>query len=207
MNVILGWYQSLTASQQVWTWILIVLCVIGIVRLSWLCLHYWIIDYRFINTYLGAAFSFAKKFRDNINNSNEYIYLVQNREKATAILGNDRVSFPEIEIVSGIKHKTIYTYVTALDLADKLQVECLEWDQKRKRKRWHYLIQLIIPVFFWLFRGFESILQLIAYLLGELGWTFNEENKIKLISILGVLFTFITGLASLFSYIGFYPWK
>lgn len=200
------WHNSLTGGQQVWTLTLAVLCLIGIVRLFWLLLRSWFVDVRFVNEFLGAAHSFAIKYSNGGDNAEECAYLIRMRETATDILGRDRISFPEVELVSAIKHKTIYSDTKAENIVDQLHAVCLEWDQKRKGKRTLYLVELLIPVFFWLFRGFEAVLRFLSYLLRELGWKSEDYEKSKLIKVLSFLFTLITGLASLLSYLKIDLW-
>lgn len=195
------WYNNLTVCQQVWTWALLVLCTIGVVRCFWLCLCSWILDVRFIKEYLETAQCFAKKFRNNTNNGNECAYLIRKTAKATDILGRDRFSYPEIDLESGIKYKALYTSTSVDDKVDLLHATCLEWDEERKSKRWIYLLQLLVPILFWVFRGIEVVLQFIAYLLKELGWDYNDDKKGRMITILSILFTFITGMSSLMAYL------
>ena len=195
------WYNELSQSQQVWSKILLTLCAIGLVRCVWLCLHSWIIDIMVVSKYLNNAKVFAHKFRNNANNGLECTYLIRKTDKLTHILGSDRFSYPEINLVSGIKFKTFFNPADVDSLVNLLHATCLEWDEKRKNLRWCYLVQLLIPILFWLFRGIESILQLIAYMFKELGWNYNDEKKGHLITILSTLFAFITGMASLLSYL------
>ena len=200
MNVMTELYSNLTVCQQVWSWVLLLLCAIGIMRCFWLCLRSWILDIRFVRTYIGAAQSFAQKFRNNTNNENECAYLIRKTEKITYVFGKNRIDYPEIDLESGIKYKSFYSHVKVEDNVSLLYAAFLVWDEKRKTKRWLYLLQLVLPILFWLFRGIEAILQFIAYLLKELGWSYNDDKKGRLITILSTLFAFITGMASLLSY-------
>lgn len=193
------WYNGLTQSQQAWSLLLFALCTIGIVRCVWLCFRSWIVDIVIVSKYLNNAKVFARKFRSNANNGMERTYLIRKTDKVTHILGSERFSYPEIDIVSGIKYNTFYSPAEVDSLVGQLHATCLEWDEKRKNKRWYYLVQLLIPILFWLFRGIESILQFIAYLFKELGWNYNVEKKGHLITILSTLFAFITGMSSLLS--------
>ena len=68
-------------------------------------------------------------------------------------------------------------------------------------------MQLLIPVLFWLFRGIEAVLLLVAYMLKELGFEVKDEvRKSRIIRITGVIFTFIAGMASLLSYLKIDLW-
>lgn len=145
--------------------------------------------------------SLRRKFSNNTNSGNECAYLIRKTAKATDILGRDRVSFSEIKLESGIKYKCLYSSNAVDDLVDLLHATYLEWDEKRKSKCWHYLLQLLIPILFWLFRGIEAVLQFIAYLLKELGWNYNDDKKGRLITIVSILFTFITGMSYLLAYL------
>lgn len=194
------WYNGLTQSLQVWTILLLVLCTIGIVRCIWLCLCSWFFDISFISKYIAVANSYFLNFRNNENIEEESEYLVRRLEKITDILGKDRIDYPEIDLVSGIKYNSFYSPFKVDSIIRLLRATCLEWDERRKRKRWHYLLQLLFPILFWLLRGIEAILQFIAYLIKELGWNYNDEKKVRLITILSYIFTFITGMASLLSY-------
>ena len=206
MNFI-EWYNTLSSGQQVLTWILVAICGIGVLRLIWFNFRYWILDILFVNRYLGMAKLFAQKFRNNNNNAAECTYLLRMREKVTNVLGNNRIDFPEIDLAAGIKYKSIYSIARVDDLVDLLYAVCLEWDQKRKSSRWLLLIQLLVPVLFWLFRGIEAMLMIIVYFLKEIGFkSYDNEKKSKVIRILSTIFTFITGMASLLSYLRIELW-
>lgn len=157
-------------------------------------------DITIISKYLNNAKVFARKFHSNANNGLECTYLIRKTDKVSHILGSDRISYPEIDLVSGIKYNSFYILADIDKTVDLLHATCLEWDEKRKSKRWYYIVQLIIPILFWLFRGIEAILQFIAYLFKELGWNYDDEKKGRLIKILSSIFAFITGMASLLSY-------
>lgn len=200
-----AWYDNLTNSQQIWTWILLVLCGIGIIRLLWLCLRNWFFDIFFISKYLRNAQSLALKYRNYGDNSIERAYLIRKSEKVTDILGHDRIDFPEIDLVTAVKYKSIYTPEKLDFLVELMHASFLEWDEKRKTKRWSYFFQLIIPFLFWAFQGIEAILILLYNCLEELGWKSYKENKTQ-IDILSAIFTIITGLASLFSYLHVELW-
>lgn len=153
------------------------------------------------------AKNFAKKLKNNKNNAKECAYILRMSNKATSVLGYDRIDYPEIDIFSGIKYRTIYCEQKVNSMVDLLHAVCLEWDQKRQSKRWAFLVQLLIPVLFWLFRGIEAVLLLVAYMLKELGFELkNEVGKRRVIRIIGVIFTFITGMTSLLSYLKIDLW-
>lgn len=201
------WYNTLSSGSQTLTWVLMGLCGIGVLRLVWLNLRYWFLDIIFINHYLGKVNSFAQKFRNNGNNAEECAYILRMSNKATTVFGYDRFDYPEIDIAAGIKYRKLYSDEKVNSMVDLLHAVCLEWDQKRKNKRWSYFVQLIIPVLFWLFRGIEAVMLLVAYMLKELGLEVKDEvRKSRIIRIIGVIFTFITGMASLLSYLKIDLW-
>ena len=150
----------------------------------------------FVSKYLNNAKIFARKFRSNTNNGLEYTYLIRKTDKISHILGSDRFSYPEIDLESGIKFNSFYNPADVDKTVDLLHAICLEWDEKRKSKRWFYLVQSLIPFLFWLFRGLEAILQFIAYLFKELGWNYDDEKKGRLVTILSSIFSFIAGMVS-----------
>lgn len=201
-----AWYESLTNSQQIWTWILFVLCGIGIIRLLWLCFRSWILDIVFINKYLRNAQSLVLKYRNYGDNSIERAYLIRMGEEVSDIIGYDRLSYPEKDLVKAIKNKYPYTPEKLEHIVELMHASFLEWDQKRKSKRWSYIFQLIFPLLFWVFQGIEVILILISNCFDELGWSFNNDEDRRLVKILSTIFTIITGLASLFSYLHIELW-
>lgn len=136
----------------------------------------------------------------NTDNNPQAVYLVRNYEKFSKIIETDRIDFPEIDIVSSIRYNTYSSSNEYTKILRRLIVLFHEWDARRISKRWVMLIELIFPILFWFFRGVEYIVMLITYILKELG--FKEiQSEGKVIRVLSVIFTIVTGLASLFSYL------
>lgn len=198
-------FEGLSDSQKATTCFLVALCFIGVIRQLWLNLRYWITDKRFVKKFLKNASSYVEGFANNTDNNMAAQYVVRKHSAIYSLFGEDRVDLPECDLANSIRYENVHTTQKFDDIMRRLAVTSLEWDEQRLHTRWVMLIQLFVPVLFWLFRGIECFFILLAYLLNELGFK-NVRAEGGLMHILSIIFTIVTGLASLFSYLGIGPW-
>lgn len=198
-NQVIFCFCALDTKQQVLLVAILCLTTAGIVRQIYLCLCFWILDSRFVDRFLINASQYVELFINNGDNNLQAHYIVRKCHKFTDILGRDRIDYPEIELKNSIKYNSVHSASGYDQVLRSLAVVQLEWDEKRKTKRWINLLELIIPIF-WLFRGMECVFMLLAYLLNELGIEIVKVDG-GFVRILSIIFTIITGLASLFSYL------
>lgn len=200
MNQVFNWLENLSGCQIMWTYILVLLCFIGLIRQLYLCIRYWISDPIRVKEFLKQSSLYVEGIFNGTNNNLQAQYIIRKHHSIYSIFGENRVLFPECEIANSITFNNVNTRKAYDDILRQLATTYLEWDEKRKSARWLMLLQLLIPFIFWLFRGIECIIILLAYLLKELG--FKKINaKGDVVKILSIIFTIITGLASLFSYL------
>lgn len=200
VNYFVELFQLLFSQQGTLTITILALSAIGIVRQFCLVIRFWISDKLFVNAFIRNAAGYIEGYCNNTDNNPQAVYLVRNYEKFSKIIGTDRIDFPEIDIVSSIRYNTYSSSNEYTKILRRLTVLFHEWDARRISKRWVMLIELIFPILFWFFRGVEYIVMLITYILKELG--FKEiQSEGKVIKVLSVIFTIVTGLASLFSYL------
>lgn len=200
MNQILNWLEKLSGDQIVWTYLLFALCIIGIFRQLYLCIRYWISDPIRVNKFLKQSSLYVDGIFNGTNNNLQAQYIIRKYNSIHLLFGEDRILFPECDIANSITFNNVNTRNKYDDILRKLATTYLEWDEKRRSTRWLMLLQLIFPLIFWLFRGIECIFILLAYLLKELGFK-EMSTKGSVVKILTIIFTIITGLASLFSYL------
>lgn len=200
MNQILNWLEKLSGNQIVWTYLLFALCIIGLLRQLYLCIRYWISDPIKVNEFLKQSSSYVDSIFNGTSNNLQAQYIIRKHHSIFKIFGGDRVLLPECDIANSITFNNVNTRNKYDDILRELATTYLEWDEKRRSTRWLMLLQLIFPLIFWLFRGIECIFILLAYLLKELGFE-EMSTKGSVVKILTIIFTIITGLASLFSYL------
>lgn len=198
MDDIANWYQSLTAVPRILTWIIIILSILGIIKILVLLVKSWISDAAKVRKYILCAYRYAKLFRSNGNNSAEGEYILRKAERVSGLI-DSYFDFPVLDFANHIKYANINSATTLDDCVRRMYANYFAWDEKRKSKRWSYLIELVVPFIWWLFRGTEVIVSFIGQRLLELGFKINLESKT--VQVISWLFTFITGLASLLSYL------
>lgn len=198
------WYNSLEMWQQ-WCLVgIIILCTLGILRLVYLLYHILWYDKRIICQFINDADFFAKKFRNNKNNSREAEFILRKSREVSQILGEDIYDMPVLDYASSIKYGNIISAVTLEDLVRRIYANYLKWDESNKSKKRVLLLQLLLPFAFWPFRGIETILLVFSELLRAMGINIvKSSSKVFLyISVIGGIVGFIGSIASILSLFG-----
>ena len=198
------WYNGLEMWQQWCLWGIIVLCVLGILRLIYLCYHALWYDKRLVVQYINNADTYAKKYRSNRNNAGEGEFIIRKSEKVSHILGEDIYDMPALNYASSIKYANFSNVVTLEDTVRKIYANYLRWDESKKSQRLFLVVQLIVPLVFWPFRGIEALLIMLSELLHAMGLkSLKAENKvIFVVSLIGGIVGFIGSIASILSLFG-----
>ena len=200
MFQMVDWFNNLESGIKIWSAILALLLCLGIVRQLLLCIRYWITDLHKVRKFLQQSSSYVDGLFSGTDNNPQAQYIIRKYHSIGLLFGKDRVILPECDMANSIIFNNVRTRKEYDDIIRQLATTYLEWDEKRRNAKWLMLIQLLIPVVFWLFRGIECIILLFAYFLQELGFKKINTNGIA-IKILSTLFTVATGLASLFAYL------
>ena len=198
------WYNTLPIWQQYCLWGLIILSVTGIVRLLYMCYHTCWYDKRLVLLYINNADVYAKKFRENFNNSVEGEFLVRKSAEVSNILEETVYDMPVCDYASKIKNANIYSVNTLDDLVRKIYANYLNWDEKRRKQKIQLLIQLFLPFAFWPFRGIEVFIIILSEILQILRLkSFKTDGKYVLIfSVIGGILGFFGNMASILSFLG-----
>ncbi len=198
------WYNGLEMWQQWCLWGIIVLCVLGILRLVYLCYHALWYDKRLVVQYINNADTYAKKFRSNRNNAGEGEFIIRKSEEVSHILGETVYDMPALNYASSIKYANIYNVASLEDMVRKIYSNYLRWDESMKSQRLFLLLQLFLPFVFWPFRGIEALLIMLSELLIAMGFKmFKSDSKVILIiSAIGGFVGFAGSIASILSLFG-----
>lgn len=200
MEKLLIGFQTLCGEQKILIVALSTLCFIGIIRI---CRHIYktfISDPAFVKQYLKTVSTFKKKLRNNRNITTEAEYIIRKTDILTEILNVDRYSLPENELSIQIANRNVYSVTQIEDIYARLYADALKWDENRLSKRWYYIFELLIPIIFWLFRGINFIIGLLAYSLCIIGVDIDSDSRG--VTIISWVFTFISGMASILSFCG-----
>lgn len=201
MQQVLIYLHNLQTSEQILLISVFCLCIIGIVNIIVLIRKSFSTDLKLVNNYLKAVDSLIKKVDQKKNFPRERDFIIRKSDKLEEILGKGRFLYPENELSTMIAFRNIYSTSELQDLYSRINADAIKWDEKRQLRKRHYILELIFPVVFWLFRGFHVVLMLFVYMLNILG--VNLEPKAKVVSALSWLFTFLSGLASILSFFGY----
>lgn len=201
MQQVLFYLHNLQTSEQILLISVFYLCIIGIVNIIVLIRKSFSTDLKLVNNYLKAVDSLIKKVAQKKNYPRERDFIIRKSDKLKEILGKGRFLYPENELSTMIAFRNIYSTTELQDLYSRINADAIQWDEKRQLRKWHYILELIFPVVFWLFRGFHVVLMLFVYMLNILG--VNLEPEAKVVSALSWLFTFLSGLASILSFFGY----
>ena len=198
------WYNTLPIWQQSCLWILIVLSAAGILRLIYMCYRVCWYDKHLVESYIDNADMYAKKFRNNLNNSAEGEFILRKSNEVSHILGEKLYDMPALEYAGKIKYANIYNVVILEDLVRKMCANYLNWDEKRKNQGGFLLIQLFLPFVFWPFRGIEAFLMFFSEVLQIMHIkTFKMDGKpVLILSVIGGVLGFLGNLASILSFFG-----
>lgn len=199
------WYNTLAIWQHYCLWVLIILSVAGIMRLLYLSYRICWYDKYLVELYIENADKFAKKFRDNLNNSREGEFLVRKSSEVSNILGESVYDMPAIEYAGKIKFANVHSVVTLDTLVRKMYANYLNWDEKRKKQRNLLLFQLFLPFAFWAFRGIETFFLFLSEVLQIIGIkSYKIEGKsLQILSAIGGVVGFFGSIASILSLFGF----
>ena len=200
MQQVLIYLHNLQTSEQILLISVFCLCIIGIVNIIVLIRKSFSTDLKLVNNYLKAVDSLIKKVDQKKNFPRERDFIIRKSDKLKEILGKGRFLYPENELSTMIAFRNIYSTSELQDLYSRINADATQWDEKRQSRKWYYILELIFPIVFWLFRGFHVVLMLFAYMLNILG--INVEPESKVVSVLSWLFTFLSGLASILSFFG-----
>lgn len=198
------WYENLSTTSQWCLCSLLAVSIIGFFRLLFLIYKEWHADPRLIKNYIEIVVSFADKYQKGIDNSVEIIYILRKSEKVSDLLAESFPDSPVSELAAKIKYSNVISYQALATLKQRIFANCLKWDEKRKTKKWVLLIQLLLPIVFWPFRGVEALLLLLSYLfkmIGLGGMDTKGKLAVALASIGGIV-GFIGSLASILSFMG-----
>ena len=201
MQQVLIYLHNLQTSEQILLISVFCLCIIGIVNIIVLIRKSFSTDLKLVNNYLKAVDSLIKKVAQKKNYPRERDFIIRKSDKRKEILGKGRFLYPENELSTMIAFRNIYSTSELQDLYSRINADAIKWDEKRQLRKRHYILELIFPVVFWLFRGFHVVLMLFVYMLNILG--VNLEPEAKVVSALSWLFTFLSGLASILSFLGY----
>ena len=201
MQQILSYLHDLHTSEQILLVSVFCLCIIGIIDIIVLIRKSFSTDLKLVNNYLKAVDSLIKKVAQKKNYPRERDFIIRKSDKLTGILGKDRFLYPENELSTKIAYRNVYGISELQDLYSRINADATQWDEARQKRKWIYVLELIVPILFWLFRGFQVVLMLITYMLNILGVNIKPESKINI--VLSWLFTFLSGLASILSYCGY----
>ena len=199
------WYNSLEIWQQWCLWGIVLFNVLGIMRLLYLCYHALWYDKWLIGQYINNADTYAKKFRSNRNNSGEGEFIIRKSVEVSHILGEDIYDMPVLNYASSIKYANFNSAATLEDLVRRIYANYLSWDEAKKNQRLFLIVQLILPLVFWPFRGVEALLIILSDLLHAMGIkSFESDSKlIFAISVIVGIINFVGSIASILSLFGF----
>lgn len=201
MQELLSNLHNLQTSEQILLISVFCLCIIGIINIIVLIRKSFSTDLKLVYSYLKADESLIKKVDSKRNFAKERDFIIRKSDKITSILGKDRFLYPEIELSTMIAYRNIYGTSELKDIYSRIHADATQWDEKRQSRKWFYVLELIVPAVFWLFRGIHVVLMLFAYMLNILGVNIEPESKV--VSVLSWLFTFLSGLASILSFCGY----
>lgn len=198
------WYNTLLTWQQYCLWGLIILSVAGILRVIYMCYHVCWCDKRLVISYIENAERYARKFRNNLNNSVEGEFLVRKSNKVSHLLEESVYDMPALEFAGKIKYANVHNVVVLDDLVRKMYANYLKWDENRKKRKGLLLIQLFIPLVFWPFRGIKAFLIFLSEVIEILQIkSFKLDGKpILILSIIGGVLGFLGNMASILSFFG-----
>ena len=164
----------------------------------------WHANPRLINCYLENVIAFTNKYQNSQDNSVEVIYILRKSELVSNLLNESFPDSPVSELAAKIKFSSLPSFQGIDSLKRRIFANCLKWDEKRKTSKWFLVVQILLPIVFWPFRGIEVLLQLLSYLFKMIGLgSFDSKGKwaVVLTSIGGIV-GFLGSLASILSFMG-----
>lgn len=201
---IIIWYGGLSTTIQFCLWLLLTISTIGFFRLLYLLYREWHADPRLIKCYLENVIAFTNKYQNSQDNSVEVIFILRKSELVSNLLNESFPDSPVSELAAKVKFSNLYSFQAIESLKRRIFANCLKWDEKRKTSKWFLVVQLLLPIVFWPFRGIEVLLQLLSYLFEMIGiGFFDSKGKIAVVlASIGGIVGFLGSLASILSFMG-----
>lgn len=185
-------------------WLLFAISIIGFFRLLYLIYREWYADPRLINNFIDIIIAFTNKYQNSQDNSVEVIYILRKSEQVSNLLNESFPDSPVGELAAKIKYISLPSFQTIDSLKRRIFANCLKWDEKRKKSKWFLVVQLLLPIVFWPFRGIEVLLKLLSYLFKMIGLVFfDSKGKLAVVlASIGGIVGFLGSMASILSFIG-----